>query len=168
MAHLRRHRAREGGGNGAGLPQLLAVRRTPLAGRRAQRRAAHSGRDAAAHEALVPARQPLALQPQVLPVMASALRRVRAASGPAARRDRGACRRGVSSVSVIAGGLALAVASAVAIAGGYALQHSSASRLPPLTLRRPLHSLLLLVRSGPWALGFVAGIVGWVLYVVAL
>ena len=69
---------------------------------------------------------------------------------------------------MIAGGLALAVASAVAIAGGYALQHSSASRLPPLTLRTPLRSLMLLVRSGPWAVGFLAGIAGWVLYVVAL
>jgi len=69
---------------------------------------------------------------------------------------------------VIAGGLALAVASAVAIAGGYALQHSSASRLPPLTLRRPVQSLMLLVRSGPWLVGFLAGIGGWVLYVVAL
>jgi hypothetical protein len=69
---------------------------------------------------------------------------------------------------VIAAGLALAVASAVAIAGGYALEHSSASQLPPLTLRRPLHSLLLLVRSGRWLAGFVAGIGGWVLYVIAL
>jgi hypothetical protein len=69
---------------------------------------------------------------------------------------------------VIAGGLALAVASAVAIAGGYALQHASASRLPSLTLRRPLRSFMLLVRSGPWAIGFLAGIAGWVLYVVAL
>jgi hypothetical protein len=69
---------------------------------------------------------------------------------------------------VIAGGLALAVASAVAIAGGYALQHSSASRLPPLTLRRPVSSALLLLRSGPWLVGSVTGIGGWVLYVVAL
>ena len=69
---------------------------------------------------------------------------------------------------MIAGGLALAVASAVAIAGGYALQHSSASRLPPLTLRKPVRSLMLLARSGPWLVGFLAGIGGWVLYVVAL
>lgn len=69
---------------------------------------------------------------------------------------------------MIVAGLALAVASAVAIGGGYALQHSSASRLPPLTLRRPVRSLLLLFRSGAWAVGFFAGIGGWVLYVVAL
>lgn len=69
---------------------------------------------------------------------------------------------------MIAGGLALAVVSAVAIAGGYALQHSSASQLSPLTLRRPLHSLALLAGSGRWTIGFLAGIGGWVLYVVAL
>ncbi|HEX5247163.1 MAG TPA: hypothetical protein VFW41_08520 [Gaiellaceae bacterium] len=69
---------------------------------------------------------------------------------------------------MIAAGLALAVASAVGIGGGYTLQHSSASRLPPLTLRRPLRSLASLFRSGRWAVGFFAGIGGWVLYVVAL
>jgi hypothetical protein len=69
---------------------------------------------------------------------------------------------------VIAVGLVLAVASAVAIGGGYALQHASASGLPPLTLRRPLHSLSLLFRSGRWAVGFFVGIGGWVLYVAAL
>jgi len=69
---------------------------------------------------------------------------------------------------VIALGLLLGVTSSVAINGGYALQHASASALPPLTLRRPLHSLALLFRSGRWAAGFLAGIAGWVLYVVAL
>jgi hypothetical protein len=69
---------------------------------------------------------------------------------------------------VIAAGLALAVGAAVAIGGGYTLQHASASQLPPLTLRRPLRSLALLFRSGSWAVGFFAGIGGWVLYVVAL
>ena len=69
---------------------------------------------------------------------------------------------------MIAAGLALAVASAVAIGGGYALQHASASQLPPLSVRRPVQSLVLLFRSGRWAVGFFAGIGGWVLYVVAL
>lgn len=69
---------------------------------------------------------------------------------------------------MIAAGLALAIGSAIAIGGSYALQHSSASQLPPLTLRRPLHSLALLFRSGWWTFGFFAGIGGWVLYVVAL
>lgn len=65
-------------------------------------------------------------------------------------------------------GLVLAVLSSVAINGGYALQHASASALPPLTLRRPVHSLALLFRSGRWAVGFFAGVGGWVLYVIAL
>jgi hypothetical protein len=65
-------------------------------------------------------------------------------------------------------GLALAVMSAVAIAGGYTLQHSSASGLPPLSPRRPIRSLALLFGSGRWAVGFFAGIGGWVLYVAAL
>ena len=65
-------------------------------------------------------------------------------------------------------GLALAVASAAAIGGGYALQHASAAALPPLSLRRPLHSLALLFRSGRWSTGFFVGIGGWVFYVVAL
>jgi hypothetical protein len=69
---------------------------------------------------------------------------------------------------VIPLGLALAVASAVAIGGGYALQHASASALPPLTVRQPLRSLGLLFRSGRWSAGFLVGIGGWVLYVVAL
>jgi len=69
---------------------------------------------------------------------------------------------------VIALGTALAIASAVAIGGGYTLQHTSASQLLPLTLRRPLHSLALLFRSGRWTAGFLGGIGGWALYVVAL
>jgi hypothetical protein len=69
---------------------------------------------------------------------------------------------------VIGLGLALALAGAVLIDGGYALQHASASRLPPLTLRRPLRSLRLLFGSGRWSLGFFGGIAGWGLYVTAL
>jgi len=69
---------------------------------------------------------------------------------------------------VIVAGLALAVASAVTIGGGYVLQHASASRLPALSVRRPVRSLVLLFRSGRWAIGFFAGIGGWVLYVAAL
>ena len=100
--------------------------------------------------------------------MGAALPRLRAPPRSAARRLRRARRRGVPPLSVTALGLILAVASSVAINGGYALQHASASALPPLTLRRPFHSLALLFRSGRWTIGFFAGIGGWVLYVVAL
>jgi hypothetical protein len=68
----------------------------------------------------------------------------------------------------IALGLALAIASAAAINGGYYVQHGAATRLPPLTVRRPLRSLALPFRNVPWVGGFFAGIGGWVLYVVAL
>jgi hypothetical protein len=69
---------------------------------------------------------------------------------------------------VTALGLALAAASAVAINGGYRLQHAAAAALPPLSLRRPLRSLWSLFRNRRWSIGFVGGIAGWVLYVVAL
>lgn len=69
---------------------------------------------------------------------------------------------------MIAFGLALALGSAIGIGGGYALQHSSASQLPPLELRRPVYSLRLLLGSGRWTWGLLGGIAGWVLYVVAL
>ena len=69
---------------------------------------------------------------------------------------------------MIAAGLLLSVASAVAINGGYSLQHASASRLPPLSLRRPLQSLLALFGNRRWLVGFLGGIGGWVLYVAAL
>ena len=40
--------------------------------------------------------------------------------------------------------------------------------MPPLTLRHPLRSLLLLFSHRAWLVGFATGIGGWVLYVVAL
>jgi hypothetical protein len=69
---------------------------------------------------------------------------------------------------VIALGLVLAVASAVAIDGGYVLQHREAAALPPLSLRRPIASLVSLFRNGCWLFGFLTGIGGWALYVGAL
>jgi hypothetical protein len=67
-----------------------------------------------------------------------------------------------------AAGLALALASAVALNWGFFAQHGAASELPPLTLRRPIASLLSLLRDPSWLLGFLAGVGGWVLYVAAL
>jgi len=69
---------------------------------------------------------------------------------------------------VIALGLVLAVAAAVAINGGYALQHARAAQLPALSLRRPVRALGALARDRRWLTGFLGGIGGWVLYVVAL
>ena len=65
-------------------------------------------------------------------------------------------------------GLLLALGSAIALNWGYYAQHGVAASLPPLSLRRPLRSLLALFRSGRWLLGFFTGIGGWVLYVAAL
>jgi hypothetical protein len=69
---------------------------------------------------------------------------------------------------VIVLGLALALCSAAAIGWSYALQHSVASTLPPLSLRRPVHSLAMLATRGRWTAGFLLGIGGWILYVAAL
>jgi hypothetical protein len=65
-------------------------------------------------------------------------------------------------------GLVLALVSAGALNWGYIAQHGEASTMPPLTLRRPVHSLLLLFSNVRWLLGFFVGIGGWVLYVAAL
>jgi hypothetical protein len=66
------------------------------------------------------------------------------------------------------GALALAAASALALNWAFFVQHGEASRLPPLSLRRPVASLRSLFSSPRWLLGFFAGIGGWILYVAAL
>jgi hypothetical protein len=65
-------------------------------------------------------------------------------------------------------GLALALASAGALNWGYFAQHQAAVRLPKLSLRRPIHSLVVLFVDRRWLVGFLVGIGGWVLYVAAL
>jgi hypothetical protein len=68
----------------------------------------------------------------------------------------------------LAAGLLLALASAGALNWGYVAQHGAAAALPPLSLRRPLASIALLFRQPRWLVGFLVGIGGWVLYVLAL
>jgi hypothetical protein len=68
----------------------------------------------------------------------------------------------------LAGGLLLALVSTAALSYGFYLQHSAASRLPALTVRRPLASLTALFSNWPWVAGFVTGLTGWGLYIVAL
>jgi hypothetical protein len=65
-------------------------------------------------------------------------------------------------------GLVLALASAGALNWGYVAQHGEASTMPPLTPRRPIHSLRLLFTNLRWLAGFFVGIGGWLLYVAAL
>jgi hypothetical protein len=70
--------------------------------------------------------------------------------------------------AALLGGLALALASAGALNWGYFAQHQAAVRLPRLSLRRPIRSLVVLFVDRRWLAGFLVGIGGWVLYVVAL
>jgi hypothetical protein len=68
----------------------------------------------------------------------------------------------------LAAGLVLALVSATAINWGYLLMHDAAAALPPLSLRRPIQSIRALFTVPRWLVGFLAGGVGWVFYVVAL
>jgi hypothetical protein len=67
-----------------------------------------------------------------------------------------------------AGGLGLALASAACLNWGFLRQHGAVSRLPALSVRRPLASLGLLFGNLRWLTGFAVGLGGWALYVVAL
>jgi len=64
--------------------------------------------------------------------------------------------------------LVLTVVSACALNAGYLIEHSVASQLPPLSLRRPLRSLRAVMGSRRWLLGFACEVAGWALYVTAL
>jgi hypothetical protein len=68
----------------------------------------------------------------------------------------------------LAGGLVLALVSATAINWGYLLMHQAAAALPPLSLRHPIRSIRALFTVPRWLIGFLAGVVGWLFYVVAL
>ncbi|HZT90531.1 MAG TPA: hypothetical protein VFA05_00680 [Gaiellaceae bacterium] len=65
-------------------------------------------------------------------------------------------------------GLALSLLSAAALNWGWVAQHGAAAELPKLELRRPVRGLRLLFGNRAWVVGFVTGLVGWALYVVAL
>lgn len=68
----------------------------------------------------------------------------------------------------LAAGLVLALLSTAALSGGFYVQHAVASDLPPLSPRRPLKSLAALFRNWRWLAGFLTGLAGWALYIVAL
>jgi hypothetical protein len=65
-------------------------------------------------------------------------------------------------------GLILALLSAGALNVGFFAQHTASGRLPELALRHPLASLSALFTSWRWLAGFVTGLAGWALYIVAL
>jgi len=68
----------------------------------------------------------------------------------------------------IALALALTIVSACALNLGYLFQHDVASRLPPLSLRRPIASVRSLLVERRWLLGAGVQVAGFVLYVLAL
>ncbi len=65
-------------------------------------------------------------------------------------------------------GLALALASALVINVGLFFEHSASALLPPLSLRRPLSSARLLLAEPLWLAGYLAGWIGWAIYIGAL
>lgn len=64
--------------------------------------------------------------------------------------------------------LALTLASACALNWGYLSEHGAVSGLPPLSPRRPIHSLRQLLGSRGWLRGFLWETLGFALYVAAL
>ena len=65
-------------------------------------------------------------------------------------------------------GLVVALASAACLNWGFLRQHGTVSQLPALSVRRPLAALGLLFANLRWLTGFVVGLAGWALYVLAL
>jgi len=71
----------------------------------------------------------------------------------------------VSSVGL---GLGVALVGAVALNAGFVLQAHGAADAPTLRIRHPIASSIALLSAPRWTLGFVAGMAGWLLYLVAL
>ena len=72
----------------------------------------------------------------------------------------------MSATTAIA--LVLAVASTTLTNLAYLREHDAAAALPCLSMRRPLHSLRLLLSDRPWLLGFAMESGGFLLYAAAL
>jgi hypothetical protein len=65
-------------------------------------------------------------------------------------------------------GLVLAFVSAVVINLAYLQEHEAAAALPALSVRRPVHSVRLLIGDRAWLLGFALESLGFLIYVAAL
>jgi hypothetical protein len=65
-------------------------------------------------------------------------------------------------------GLVLAFVSAVVINLAYLQEHEAAAALPALSVRRPVHSVRLLIGDRSWLLGFALESLGFLIYVAAL
>lgn len=64
--------------------------------------------------------------------------------------------------------LVLAVLSTTIVNLAYLREHDAAAKLPPLSLRRPLQSMRLLLEDRSWLVGFAMETVGFLLYAAAL
>ena len=64
--------------------------------------------------------------------------------------------------------MTVAFASALVTNTAYSLEHDAAAALPPLSPRRPLWSVQLLLRDRRWLIAFGIETAGWLLYVAAL
>jgi len=65
-------------------------------------------------------------------------------------------------------GLTVAFVSALVTNTAYSLEHDAAAALPPLSPRRPLKSVRLLLGDRRWLIAFAAETAGWLMYVAAL
>ena len=65
-------------------------------------------------------------------------------------------------------GLVLAFASALVTNMAYSFEHDAAAALPPLSPRRPLQSVKMLLGDRQWLIAFGAESAGWLMYVAAL
>jgi hypothetical protein len=72
----------------------------------------------------------------------------------------------MSATTAIA--LVLALLSTTLTNLAYVRQHDAAASLPPLSMRRPVYSALLLLRNRRWVAGFAMESVGFLLYAAAL
>lgn len=74
----------------------------------------------------------------------------------------------MSADAQLALALVITIASACLLNWGYLVEHGAASTLPPLSVKRPIAAVRLLLASRRWVLGFAAEVGGWSLYVLAL
>ena len=68
----------------------------------------------------------------------------------------------------VAFGLLVSLASACVINLGFFVQHRAAAGLPELKLRHPIVTLIPLLKDRAWVIGNLAGVLGWLLYLLAL
>src|SRR5438445_13166815 len=68
----------------------------------------------------------------------------------------------------VALGFLVSLASACVINLRFFVQHRAATGLPELKLRHPIATLIPLLKDRAWVIGNLAGVLGWLLYLLAL